>query len=167
MIAPRSHHAAVVLFAAAVAVTACGDRVESPAPAPAPGSSPPSAGVPANAADRSAADASYTIRGRLTRLPQPGDSLREINVSHESIPDFKGPQGDVVGMMAMTMPFEVAPEVALEGLAVGDAVTMTLEMRWGNSPTALITTISELPEGTVLAFEEPEPAAAETAAPVQ
>jgi hypothetical protein len=39
----------------------------------------------------------------------------------------------------MSMPFDVAPDVDLTGLAPGDLVTFTFEVRWRESPNTLVT----------------------------
>jgi Cu/Ag efflux protein CusF len=72
----------------------------------------------------------YEIAGEVVRLPAAGD--RQIVVKHEAIPGFKDESGKVVGMEAMTMPFAVAEGVSLDGLAPGDKVEFTLEVRWAS-----------------------------------
>lgn len=99
-------------------------------------------------------DASYTVRGEIVRLPPaPGG---EILIRHEAIPDFRGMNGEIVGMDAMTMPFPLAPEAKLDGLAVGDRVEFLLELRWqdARSPVA-VARIAKLPAGTALDFGAP------------
>lgn len=140
---------ATALAVLACLAIACGERRDTPGSAATTSGAAP-AGVEQK---RPPAEQTYVFRGRLTRLPQPGDSAREITVAHDAIPDFKGSNGNVVGMDAMTMPFEVAPEVSLEGLAPGDAVEMRLELRWAASSPALIAAITKLPADTKLASE--------------
>lgn len=96
--------------------------------------------------------AQYQVRGEILRLPEP--SARELVIRHESIPSFRDESGKVVGMEAMTMPFTLAPEVAVEGLAVGDRIEFTLEVRWDDPKRfALVTRLAKLPEGTRLPWD--------------
>lgn len=125
---------AVVAAVAAVVATpiAC-----SPAPAP-PG--PP--------------DATYAVRGEITRLP--GEGSREIWIHHEAIPDFVNDKGVEVGMDSMTMPFPLAPGVSLEGYAAGDRIAFEFEVRWqGEGRPMAITRLERLPDGTRLGFDPP------------
>ncbi len=97
---------------------------------------------------------SYSMRGEIVRLPPPG--TREIAVRHEAVPDFRDESGKVVGMGAMTMPFTLAPEVSLSGLAPGDRISFTLEMRWKETrDIARIAGLEKLPAETKLSWEEP------------
>jgi hypothetical protein len=94
------------------------------------------------------ADHTYTVRGRVERLPGTEGPLA---VCHEAIPDFVGRDGRVVGMGSMTMDFEhIATDVSLEGIGVGDAIAMTFEVRWKSEPRTLVTKIEKLPHGTEL-----------------
>jgi Cu/Ag efflux protein CusF len=86
----------------------------------------------------------YVVNGEVVRLPAAGS--RELFVKHEAIPGFKDESGKVVGMEAMSMPFTVAEGVALEGLAPGDAISFTLEVRWGDSQAPIRIVQIELPE---------------------
>ncbi len=72
----------------------------------------------------------FTVRGVVKKLPsgQPGPR-RELLVKHEEIPEYRDRSGKVVGMMAMTMPFYLAPQLSLEGIQVGDAVELSVEQR--------------------------------------
>jgi Cu/Ag efflux protein CusF len=110
-----------------------------------------SAVSPATAAG---ADGVYRVRGEIARLPaSPGG---EVSIRHESIPDFRDREGKVVGMMAMIMPFGVAPDATLAGLAVGDRVEFRLEIRWRSSPPATVGDFRRLPPETRLEFDEPQ-----------
>ncbi len=103
---------------------------------------------------------SYAMRGEIVRLPAAG--TREMVIRHEAVPDFRDEAGKVVGMEAMTMPFTLARGVEIEGLAPGDKVAFTLEMRWRDPrEIARISRIERLPAGAVLFWEKP-PAGAET-----
>lgn len=88
-------------------VAAC--RTEAPAPGPA---------------------AAYEVAGEIVRLPTA--ERPEIVLRHDAVPGFRDESGKVVGMDAMTMPFALAPGVALDGLAAGDNVAFTLEVRWSD-----------------------------------
>lgn len=92
--------------------------------------------------------ASYTVRGQLESLPQEGQA--ELFLHHEAIPGFVDRKGEKVGMMSMTMPFGVAPGVSLDGLAAGDKVEVTFDVRWERNPPPQITAIRELPADTRL-----------------
>lgn len=122
-----------VLFAA------CGGGTPAPAPAAGP-------------------DATYAVRGEIVRLP--GAEAHEIWLRHEAVPGFKDPDGKVVGMESMTMPFALGRDAQVAGLAVGDRVAFRLEMRWQGSPPAAATAFEKLPAGTRLAFDPPEAATA-------
>jgi len=70
---------------------------------------------------------SYTVKGVIKALPGNGRAVNEILVKHEPIPNYRDEAGNVVGMMAMTMPFYVADIKTIEGLSLGDAVEMVVE----------------------------------------
>jgi len=69
----------------------------------------------------------YTVRGVVKALPGNGRASNEILVKHEPIPNYRDEAGNVVGMMAMTMPFYVADAKSVAGLSVGDSVEMVVE----------------------------------------
>ncbi|MBW2461786.1 MAG: copper-binding protein [Deltaproteobacteria bacterium] len=91
------------------------------------------------------ADATYTVRGRIADVI--GD---EVSIQHEEIADFKNRDGETVGMMTMTMAFYRPDSVSMHGLAVGDAVELTFEMRWEGDHRLTIAALSKLPDGTEL-----------------
>lgn len=118
------------------------------------------AGCGGSGEDRAPPDQSYTVRGRIVMLPEAGKPASVLQIRHEAIEHFVDSKGKVVGMEAMTMPFPTAKGLSLAGLAVGDAVEFTFEVRWDGSPIYQVTRITELPEGTALEFESaPEPGA--------
>jgi Cu/Ag efflux protein CusF len=108
----------------------------------------PSAPAPAGAV------ASYEMRGEIVRLPLAGS--REIAIRHEAVPGFRDESDKVVGMDAMTMPFSLAQGLSVDGLAPGDRVSFTLEMRWHDPrEIARVSRLEKLPPGTTLAWESP------------
>lgn len=109
-------------------------------------------------ADAHAGDADYEARGEIARLPDA--TSPQIWIRHEAIPEFRNAEGEVVGMESMTMPFDAAPGLSLEGLAPGDRITFRLEMRWGDRGKASIARIERLPEGELLSWESPAAPAA-------
>ena len=104
----------------------------------------PAATVPAGPAD-----GTYQTRGRVQRMSGSGAS-RELSIHHEDIPDFKSREGETVGMPSMSMPFAVKPGVSLDGIAAGDPVSFSFEVRYGASPMLLVTALTELPPATTL-----------------
>lgn len=90
-------------------------------------------------------------------LPESGNPAKQFMVKHEPIPNYVNQKGEVVGMNAMTMPFPPADEKLLEGLAVGDKVLLTWEVRWFGDPRSIVTKIEKLPPETELNFESPQP----------
>lgn len=107
-------------------------------------------------------DQSYTLRGEVMGLPPEGEPQRQLRVRHESLPEFVGFEGEVVGMASMTMPFPLADSVDLEGVEEGDKVEMTFEVRWEGSPPLRVVEVRELPASTELDFESGDPMPGET-----
>lgn len=70
---------------------------------------------------------SFKVKGVVRGLPGQGLAKDEILVKHEEIPEYRDQSGKVVGMMAMTMPFYLSPDVPLEGIAVGDRIELRVE----------------------------------------
>jgi hypothetical protein len=94
-------------------------------------------------------DQVYTVRGRITGLPQKDKPLSELTIHHEPIPGFVRQDG-TLGMDSMDMPFTPAPGVSLSGLSVGSVVEFTFEVRWKARPFSQLTKIRALPRDTVL-----------------
>jgi Cu/Ag efflux protein CusF len=91
----------------------------------------------------------YTVRGEVVRLPEkPGGDLM---LRHEPIDDFVDGSGIVVGMDSMVMPFQVAADASLEGLAVGDKTEVVLEVDWAHGGYRL-ERVKKLPPETQLRF---------------
>ncbi len=111
-----------------------------------------------------AAPDAYETRGLVRQVPSAERPGSELHLHHEAIPDFKDAGGEVVGMDAMAMPFPVAEAAMLDGLAPGDKVVFTFEVRWEGVDPLRITRLEKLPPETRLAFEQnPEPPADENA----
>src|SRR5688572_9876730 len=89
---------ALLLAVAVAALAACSGSGTSPTAAPTP---PNPATVPAG---------EYDVRGTLVAVDR---ARRIVEINHEAIPNL---------MPAMTMPYEAAEDVALDGLAAGDRV---------------------------------------------
>ncbi len=99
-------------------------------------------------------DQRYEVRGEIVRLPEGGATSAEIWIRHEAIPDFATEEGKKIGMDSMTMPFALSPGLSLDGIAVGDKVAFTLEIRWADrAAPARISRLIELPAETVLSLE--------------
>ncbi len=94
--------------------------------------------------------ATYTVRGVVVALPAGGGG--DLTLRHEALPHFVDRGGERVGMIAMTMPFPLAAEVALPGVAVGDPVECTLRVDWEAERPAELIAVRELPAGTRLAI---------------
>ena len=95
------------------------------------------------------AEATYTLRGRISALPNPPKSALVIH--HEELPEFADADGNKIGMDEMEMQFPfLAAGVSLDGLAPGDPVEAVMEMRYKGQPRFLITSIKKLPADTVL-----------------
>jgi hypothetical protein len=89
------------------------------------------------------------MRAEIVSLPEkPGEYL---TLRHEAIDDFTDVTGAVVGMDSMVMPFPVADDTSLDGLAVGDKIEAILEMDWAEG-TCQLERIKKLPAGTALHF---------------
>ena len=92
----------------------------------------------------------YVVRGKVAQVPVAGKPQSELRIHHEAISDFKNQQGQVSPMPAMEMPFDIAKDVSLQGIAPGDIVEFTLEVQWRPSSGAWITAIRKLPQETRL-----------------
>ena len=87
----------------------------------------------------------YTVKGVIKKLPE-GQAARKspMLIKHEQIPDYVGEDGTVVGMHAMTMPFEVSDSVDLKQFSVGDCISFTFDSWWKPKPSDLITKIEKI-----------------------
>lgn len=98
----------------------------------------------------------YTVRGRIAQLPAPDRPASQLIVHHEPIPSYMS-GGEIVGMGEMHMPFPVKDGVSLEGFNIGDAISLTFEVRYDPETQIPVmiqaTRLERLPEGTQLIFE--------------
>lgn len=99
----------------------------------------------------------YETRGVVVRVPDPADPLADLVIRHEAIDDFRGINGEVVGMDSMSMPFPVANGVDLAGVVPGAKVAFTLEVEWEGEPPYRVTRIAALPADTELDFRQASP----------
>lgn len=100
---------------------------------------------------------SYTVRGQVVQLPDPGNPGTGLSLNHEAVDDFVDRTGEVVGMDPMSMPFPIAKNLSLEGIQVGDVVEFKLRVDWGGDPEVEITEVRKLPAGTKLVFRAAKP----------
>ena len=125
--------AAAVLSAALAAAAACGPAPPERAPAP--------------------SARTYQVRGLLEVLPDPTTGAGQLRIRHEAIPELVGASGEVEGMPAMSMPFPVAGDLDLVGLAVGDRVRFELTVDWQAGRPVTVTAIDRLPPDTELKLD--------------
>lgn len=71
----------------------------------------------------------YQVTGTVRAMPGNGRAPNELLVKHDPIPQYRDRAGNIVGMKAMTMPFYVADDVRLDGIKVGDTVTMQVRQQ--------------------------------------
>jgi hypothetical protein len=96
----------------------------------------------------------YHLRGIIKALPQPGQSPRSVSLKVGPIAHWIGLSGKVEPMMAMTMPYQLAHGVTLQGMAKGDKVAFTYQVNW-IADRMVITRIKVLPASTVIHFSMP------------
>ncbi len=102
----------------------------------------------------------YTVRGILTEVPQTALPGSQILVRHEPIDHSVDIHGETVGMDSMTMSFPIAAPKVLEGVSVGDKVTMTFELDWHGDKPLQVTAIKPLDPATELEFRKAKPPSA-------
>jgi Cu/Ag efflux protein CusF len=95
----------------------------------------------------------YTVRGRIVELPEKDKPASSLQIEHEPIANFVRQNG-TLGMDSMIMPFSTNKGLSLEGIAVGDAVEFTFEVRWKSQPHLQVTKIVKLPPRTELHLGE-------------
>ena len=94
----------------------------------------------------------YTVRGQVVAVPDSSRPKSTLQIRHEPIPGYINQKGEQTGMGSMTMPFPTVPGLDVSGLAPGDAVEFTWEVRWTPPPFARVSRIAKLPPGTALNF---------------
>ena len=125
----------------------------------------PTAEAPAGGDDaQESAPETYVVRGQIAALPKAGDPQSSLAIRHEAIDDFKGVGGEIWGMDAMTMPFDVSDDLSLDGFAVEDKVQFTLVIDWFGDPAQAVTSIEKLSPDTELEFRKAKPSQSETEA---
>jgi hypothetical protein len=100
------------------------------------------------------ADQTYTdLPGTIKVLPNPARPIDDFAIAHEHIPEFRGEDGEIFinsdgtpGMKAMTMPFNLAPGISIEGFNVGDRVRFGFEVDWDGDPRYRIHEIELQPD---------------------
>jgi hypothetical protein len=100
-------------------------------------------------------DAVYVVRGKVVELPDPANPTKDFRVHHEAIPTFKTPEGKVVGMGEMVMPFPVHDAKLLEGIAVGDIVEITFADWYKPLRKYEVTKLTKLSAETALNLKSP------------
>lgn len=111
----------------------------------------------AGCAGKAAPGRDYTVRGQVRQIPDPATPGSGLYIGHEAIDDWVGRNGEVEGMDPMTMPFEVADGVSIEGIQPGDVIEFTLHVDWEADTPVEITRLRELPPDTNLVFREAKP----------
>ncbi|MCC6661552.1 MAG: copper-binding protein [Phycisphaerales bacterium] len=105
------------------------------------------------------ADYTYIVRGTIEDLPEAGRPGSSLLIHHEAVDDFVNlynPDAER-GMNSMVMPFTPAPGLLLDGLAVGDIIEFTWEVRKTGDPRSAIVAIRKLPADTALTFGKARP----------
>lgn len=98
--------------------------------------------------------ATHTVQGVVKLWPaiaQPGNG-KTVVVLHQSIPQFKDQEGNVVGMMAMPMPFTLSKGLDVNGIGVGSKVEFTFGVFWKEPNPTRILTIKKLPDDTQIKY---------------
>ena len=102
--------------------------------------------------------ADFTVRGRVMQLPDPARPASAFKVHHEPIPEWqRNYHGLPVGMNAMVMEFPPASPEVIEGVSVGDVVSMTFRVEYDEEGALKgwkATRVEKLPGDTSLAFDE-------------
>lgn len=98
--------------------------------------------------------ATHTVQGVVKMWPaiaQPGNG-KTVVVLHQAIPQFKDQEGNVVGMMAMPMPFTLAKGLDVAGISVGSKVEFTFGVFWKDPNPTRILAIKKLPDDTQIKY---------------
>lgn len=140
----------------ALSVAGCDDRREPAEGTPAatgttpaaPVASPDAVTPPTATPPAAMAVTTYTSQGLIANVRETQGGLL-VQIHHEPIPEFKDRTGQVIGMKEMVMDFP-AQAGAMQGVAVGDAVTFTFDVDWTKTPAHRLMTVRKLPPGTEL-----------------
>lgn len=100
-----------------------------------------------------AAGPTHVVRGRVMKLPIPGDPSSSFSIFHEEIEDWLRPDGSR-GMGAMVMPFPLAKGVSIDGLVVGDVVELSVRQHLQGPLPYEATMVRKLPAETALTLPE-------------
>lgn len=101
------------------------------------------------------------ILGEITELPIEGDPSKSLKIHHQQIPNFKNNKGEinvsakgVAGMGSMTMPFPLGQGLNLDGFHIGDKVSFTFQVNWGETGGAAweVTQIEKIDPTTVIDY---------------
>jgi Cu/Ag efflux protein CusF len=102
----------------------------------------------------------YTVRGEVESIDISDPGHPQMKIHHEAIDGFVGISGEPAPMGSMTMPFELAPGVATDGIQPGDKVAFDYRVDWG-ARYAKIEKLEKLPAATELKFGAAMPAGME------
>ena len=94
---------------------------------------------------------SYHLRGIIKALPAAGESPENVSIKVPPIAHWVGMSGKIEPMMAMTMPYQLASGVTLQGIATGDKVAFTYKVNW-TADRMVVTRIKKLPAQTMINF---------------
>lgn len=91
----------------------------------------------------------YTVRGKIVKLPEPNKVPRELLIRHEAIDNFVSSAGNVEPMRSMTMPFPLSKDLQISSLNKGDEIEFIYQMSWNPKAKEEITNIKVLSLGSV------------------
>lgn len=86
----------------------------------------------------------YRVRGQVLEQSGSGADLRVV-VAHEAIANFKGRDGQLATMPAMSMAFGVADRLDSARFRPGSKWRLEVEVHWQHEPTLLISAAEPLP----------------------
>ena len=104
-----------------------------------------------SAASQQGTTYTYHLRGIIKGLPQSGQLPPSLTIKVGPIIHWVGLSGKVEPMMAMTMPYQLAHGVTLNGITTGEKVAFTYQVNW-TADRMVITQIKPLPANTVINF---------------
>jgi len=98
----------------------------------------------------------YETRGRVEMLPEAALPMNDFLVHHEPIPGFKGNFSETTpaGMNSMVMPFPPGEGVDLDGVKIGDVLSLRFQVTYHSENGAVsgmtLLSYEELPADTRL-----------------